>query len=419
MLDLASDTNYITHKAAERLRLRSEDVTLIVHGVAGMTIKVKTKRYLLRVRVKADEDKERAHELLCYGLDEIAKVHKVIKPKQLQKFFPEVKLEELVRPKEIELLISHREGRLAPQRVKVVEDLVLWDSPLGKIVGGAHPDLFEEINVAAYESKTHFARSMRTAAVKYEETVGEPGIQVMSKSVQLPQETRAETNIAAASNREFLEWWKWDSIGAACEPMCGACRCGNCQPGGKEMTLAKERELEIIKKCLTYVEADVHSKSPHWHSKYPWTEDPASLPNNDQEELDKITESVEEILRAGGFFLKHWVRSNQKWKPTDGESVNSATEDRVLKLPNQPRHKDNKAIGLGYLAEEDRLYIMTSINCSKRKKKMRVGQNLLKEEVRAKTHNPLTRRELLSQVAGLYDPIGLVTPVKQKGAILV
>ncbi len=123
-----------------------------------------------------------------------------------------------------------------------MEDLVLWDSPLGKTVGGAHPDLFEEINVAAYESKTHFARSMRTAAVKYEETVEKPEMQVMSKSVQLPQET-----IAAASNREFLEWWKWDSIGAACEPMCGACRCGNCQPGGKEMTLAEERELEIIK----------------------------------------------------------------------------------------------------------------------------------------------------------------------------
>ncbi len=81
--------------------------------------------------------------------------------------------------------------------------------------------------------------------------------------------------------------------------------------------------------------------------------------------------------------------------------------------------KDNKALGLGYLAEEYRLYIMTSINFSKRKKKMRVGQNLLKEEVIAKTPNPLTRRQLLSQVAGLYDLIGLVTPVKQKGAILV
>lgn len=33
--------------------------------------------------------------------------------------------------------------------------------------------------------------------------------------------------------------------------------------------------------------------------------------HNDQNELDKITEEVEKILRAGGFFLKPWVCSGQ------------------------------------------------------------------------------------------------------------
>lgn len=51
---------------------------------------------------------------------------------------------------------------------------------------------------------------------------------------------------------------------------------------------------------------------------------------------------------------------------------------------------------------------------SKRKKKMRVGKDLLKEVVSPETPKPLTRQELLSQVAGLYDLIGLVTPAKQK-----
>lgn len=69
----------------------------------------------------------------------------------------------------MELLISHREGQLAPQRIRVVGDLVLWDGPLGKTVGGTHPKLFEEVKVSAHMSKTHFARSMRDAAVKYEE----------------------------------------------------------------------------------------------------------------------------------------------------------------------------------------------------------------------------------------------------------
>ena len=166
LIDLASDTNYITHKAARRLRLRSEKITLVVHGVGGMTMRVKTKRYLLKVRVKTLKGTERAHKLVCYGLDEIAKVHQDIKPEKLHTFFPEVKMEELKRPKEVELLISHREGRLAPQRIKIIEDLVLWEGPLGKTIGGAHPDLVEDVEVAAYKSRTHFARSMRAAAVQ-------------------------------------------------------------------------------------------------------------------------------------------------------------------------------------------------------------------------------------------------------------
>ena len=43
--------------------------------------------------------------------------------------------------------------------------------------------------------------------------------------------------------------------------------------------------------------------------------------HNSLEELDKITEGVEEILRAGGFFLKPWVRSDIK-SGRDGEEKN-------------------------------------------------------------------------------------------------
>lgn len=46
-------------------------------------------------------------------------------------------------------------------------------------------------------------------------------------------------------------------------------------------------------------------------------------------------------------------------------------------------------------------------------------EDLLREKVREQTSHPLTRRELLSQVSGLYDPLGLEAPAKQKGAILI
>lgn len=68
-------------------------------------------------------------------------------------------------------------------------------------------------------------------------------------------------------------------------------------------------------------------------------------------------------------------------------------------------------LGVGYLAISVKLYIMTSINFSKKKKKMRLGRNLLEEEVRVKTPIPLTRRQLL------YEPdCQLVWPNRPCGA---
>ncbi|XP_070403557.1 uncharacterized protein [Nothobranchius furzeri] len=616
LIDLASDTNYITHKAAEKLNLRGEEITLVVHGVGGMKTQVETKRYLLKIRVKTPKGSFKSHQMICYGLKSIADILEHVSPERLKKFFPDVPLEEFVRPKEINLLISHREGQLAPQRVKAVGDLVLWDGPLGKVVGGAHPELFEECVFSAHMSKTHFARSMRTAALRYEELNTS-----MTKHASSSQDTALHKTNTSATSKYFLDWWRWDSIGAACEPKCGGCRCGNCQPGGKEMTLAEERELEVIRGGLTYIMKDSHSKEPHWHAKYPWIEDPTSLPNNKkgvqatffrtEKQLDKepewkvayaaqlhemidrgaavrlstdalsnwngpvwyvshlislnphsvttpvrvvwnssqrfegvslnellmkgpdvlnqiravllrfrdgkyaalgdvrkmynsvwledremhlhrflwreseeetlgeyavtrvnmgdkpagciaqvamretaklpafahlkeeqeviqhdsyvddiltshksldqlkvITTNVKLILKAGGFELKPWIFSGQNGR-TDHKENKEKSETNALILPNQMSDDENKALGLGYAVEEDKLYVMTAINFSKRKRKIRLGQDLLQEQIRTQTPNPLTRRVLLSQLSGLYDPVGLVTPAKQKGAMLV
>lgn len=46
------------------------------------------------------------------------------------------------------------------------------------------------------------------------------------------------------------------------------------------------------------------------------------------------------------------------------------TKAKTMVLPNQMRDDDNKAIGLGYTVEDDKLHVMIAINISKRKKKM-------------------------------------------------
>lgn len=49
---------------------------------------------------------------------------------QLQKFFPGVPEDGFKRPKEVQLLIYHRNGRLVQQKIQAVGDLVLWDGEL-------------------------------------------------------------------------------------------------------------------------------------------------------------------------------------------------------------------------------------------------------------------------------------------------
>ncbi|KAL1006955.1 hypothetical protein UPYG_G00079630 [Umbra pygmaea] len=276
LIDLASDTNYITNNAAQRLGLIGERIKLIVHGIGGMRTTVLTKRYSLRLRVKTIKGTVMEHKLLCYGLESIAEISRPVTPRQLQKIFPDVTTEELVRPENIDLLISHREGHLVPQPLKLEGDLVLWDGPLGKTVGGTHPDLFEVVDLTLHQCETHFARSMRTSSRVYKEVL----VDTKDASEDLTKMEEVILSSTTVTNKEVFEWFRWDSIGAACDPKCGSCRCSKCPPGGKEMTLGEERDLEKIKDCLSYVLADKHSNDPHWDVAYPWKVSPAILPDN-------------------------------------------------------------------------------------------------------------------------------------------
>ncbi|KAG7473943.1 hypothetical protein MATL_G00101290 [Megalops atlanticus] len=69
-------------------------------------------------------------------------------------------------------------------------------------------------------------------------------------------------------------------------------------------------------------------------------------------------------------------------------------------LPNQMGDDDNKALGLGYIVEEDKLHVMTSIDFSKRKKKMRLGQNLLQEQYNKNYQDLNTRATWECRFAG-------------------
>lgn len=195
-INLASDTNYITNEAADRLGLHGEAIKRIVHGIGRMKTVI-TKRYSLRLKVKTPKIKWQNTKFFVMGWGTLQRGLKQFSPKQLQKFFPNVFSDELIHPTKIGLLIRQgREGCLVPQPTKVVGDLVLWDGPLGKTIGGTHPDIFEAVDLAVLQSDTHLARSMRTASMVYKENI-----------TAQAEERNALTRSTATTNIEVLDWF--------------------------------------------------------------------------------------------------------------------------------------------------------------------------------------------------------------------
>ena len=71
------------------------------------------------------------------------------------------------------------------------------------------------------------------------------------------------------------EFFKVESLGVRCNPRCGGCQCGKCHPGGKDMTLKEEKELDMIESGLSFNE-----ETGRWLASYPWILSPLDLPNN-------------------------------------------------------------------------------------------------------------------------------------------
>lgn len=130
------------------------------------------------------------YKILCYGLENSAEVTQAVSPKQLQN----VSRNELVRPTKIDLLICLWEGHLVPQPTKIVGYLVLWGRPLGKTVGGTHPNLFEAIDLAVLPSDTHHTRSMRTVPTAYKEII-----------LVQAEERNTSTRSTATTNKEIFD----------------------------------------------------------------------------------------------------------------------------------------------------------------------------------------------------------------------
>lgn len=128
------------------------------------------------------------------------------------KLFENTSPHQLDRPRkgQVDCLIGYEYAAFHPVRKQATGHLLLLENRFGTLIGGTHPSLIEETKKVLQHATVHHAM------------------------------VRVD------------DFYKLEQLGVECNPRCGSCKCGQCHPGGKNMTLKEEREYKIIEDKLVY-----------------------------------------------------------------------------------------------------------------------------------------------------------------------
>ncbi|XP_042883833.1 uncharacterized protein LOC122260556 [Penaeus japonicus] len=124
----------------------------------------------------------------------------------------------------------------------------------------------------------------------------------------------------------------------------------------------------------------------------------------DLESAKILTQDIEKVLLEGGFRIKHWIMSGDH-----GRAMNINLSEGTI----------HKILGMQWCTMKDEFSFKVKINFSKRVKRIHTGPDLNVNEFDEFFPTVLTRRMVLSQIASIYDPLGLITPYVLKAKILM
>ena len=246
--DAGSTLSFITFKLAEHLKLKGEPLVLNLITVGGVNSKVYSQRY----RIKLIDSVGNQVEMEVLGIEQISTDIEEIDLSEVMSKFAKPQALKVQRPSNgcIDLLFGYQYAAYHPIPVEAVGHLLLMENRFGVIVAGSHSDIQENTK------------------------------KIVKHAVVLHTDVKPD------------DFYKIESLGVSCIPNCGSCKCGNCHPGGKNMTLQEEKDLMMIEEGLTF-----NSDTGRWCAKYPWKIDPASLPNNRYIAAATLKSTEKRILR--------------------------------------------------------------------------------------------------------------------------
>lgn len=232
------------------MQLKGRPVRLRMSTVGGETKEMNSALYNIAFIDKIGQ----TVEVMTLGIDRISTTINVIDLSCIEGLF-QVPPVNFKRPngKEIDILIGMQYAAHHPVRIEAKGHLLLLRNCFGYVIAGHHPLL-----------KEHTKLLVKHAAI-------------MNVTGILEQ---------------IEKFYAIEQLGIACTPRCGSCKCGKCHPGGKDMSLKEEEELNLIEDSVTFNE-----QSGRWVAKYPWIKDPKLLPNNRCLALATLKSTEQRLLR--------------------------------------------------------------------------------------------------------------------------
>ena len=128
----------------------------------------------------------------------------------------------------------------------------------------------------------------------------------------------------------------------------------------------------------------------------------------DSKEASELINNIDLVLSQGSFKVKEWIVSQ------DIDNGNPK-----LQLSSVIDHTEaQKVLGMNWDPPSDVFFFKVRLNFSRKVRGLRKGVNLSERDIPHEIPAHLTRRDILSQVNGFFDPMGLATAFTVKSKIL-
>ena len=294
--DNGSNSSYITHRAAERLKAkRLEKYTLDVTTMGNISHEYDTLLYEVSIRTLQGE----IVPVFAFGIDQITGPVSRLDLECLSEIFPERDVSLLQRKSsKVDMLLGCDYYSLHPKReICTKGNLSIMQGELGICLVGSHPNIQEGTEINSNMVKVVHDSWIKTDVnFVLQKQLIQPDLNVADRKNLV-----SDVNFwSRKSLREVSAFIEGEELATGADPKCGGCRCGKCPSVGHTYSFREEQELNLIQENLKYNETE-----RCWYTSYPWLVDPSQLPDNYQVALATLSSTERTLLKEPQWASKY------------------------------------------------------------------------------------------------------------------